>query len=267
MNDLAASLHFAEGKLWSAARRVLKTIASLKWRLAGMLCVAVLASMATSTRAAETVFLDEHFDSLARWRHQPLAKIPRHSSYKAVRCENSPCLLLESDNSASALVLNQQFNVYQYPQMSWRWKVSNVYNKGDSSSKQGDDYPARLYVMFAYDPDKATLAKQIRYRLAKVLYGEYPPDSSLTYIWDNRVTKATVITNAYASEAKMIPVSAGSEKVNSWQDYSVDIVRDYRLAFGQDPPAIARLAVMNDSDNTGESATSWIQYIKIFHSR
>jgi len=237
-----------------------------RWGCGCLLCWALLSTVST-TVAGETVFLDEHFDSLAQWRHQPFAKIPRHSSYQAVRCDDSPCLQMESDNSASALVLIQQFNVYQYPKLSWRWKVSNVYNKGDSSRKEGDDYPARLYVMFAYDPDKATLAKQMRYRLAKVLYGEYPPDSSISYIWDNRVTKAAVITNAYAGEAKMIPISAGSGKVNSWQDHTVDIVRDYRLAFGQDPPAIARLAVMNDSDNTGESAQSWIQFIRIFGSK
>jgi len=238
-----------------------------RFSVALLVLTLLLSATATPARAAETVFLDEHFESLARWRHQPFAKIPRHSSYKAVRCEDSPCLLLESDNSASALVLNQQFNVYQYPKLAWRWKVGNVYSKGDSSRKEGDDYPARLYVMFAYDPDKATLAKQIRYRLAKVLYGEYPPDSSITYIWDNRVANATVITNAYANEAKMIPINPGSGKVDTWQDHTVDIVRDYRLAFGQDPPAIARLAVMNDSDNTGESSRSWIQFIRIFRSQ
>jgi hypothetical protein len=251
----------------NADHAVFRTIASLQGLFVRVLCIALLAATTTATGADETVFLDEHFDSLARWQHQPFAKIPRHSSYQAVRCDDSPCLQLESNNSASALVLQQQFNVYDYPQLTWRWKISNVYRKGDSSRKEGDDYPARLYVMFAYDPERASVAKQLKYRLAKTLYGQYPPDSSISYIWDNRVTNATVITNAYAGDAKMIPVSAGSDKVNTWQDYTVDIVDDYRRAFGQDPPAIASLAVMNDSDNTGESANSWIQYIKIFRSR
>ena len=65
----------------------------------------------------------------------------------------------------------------------------------------------------------------------------------------------------------MIPVDAGPEKVNTWQEHTVDIVRDYRLAFGQDPPATATLAVMNDSDNTHESARAWIDYIRIFRPR
>jgi len=232
-----------------------------------LLCCALLwAAPTVPICAGTTVFLDEQFASLARWQPQPFAKIPRHSSYTAVTYEGRSCLLMESDNSASALVLNQPFNVYEFPRLAWRWKVSTIYRKGDSSSKDGDDYPARLYVMFAYDPEQAPLAKRIKYQLAKTVYGQYPPDSSISYIWDNQVTNAAVITNAYTSAAKMIPVSAGWSKVNTWQEYTVDIVRDYRLAFGHDPPATATLAVMNDSDNTGESSKAWIQYIRIFRA-
>lgn len=232
------------------------------------LCWCLLSAVAplAPSFAAEAVFLDERFASLARWHPQPFAKIPRHSSYRAVVEEDHSCLLMASNNSASALVLNQPFNVYEYPRISWRWKVSNVYRKGDSSRKEGDDYPARLYVMFAYDPARASLGRRIQYQLAKALYGQYPPDSSINYIWDNQDTGAVVITNAYTGQARMIPVSAGADKVNTWQDYTRDIVRDYRLAFGQDPPATATLAVMNDSDDTGESSQAWIGSIRIFRA-
>ena len=232
----------------------------LTWLLC---CACLLSPIPSQAAAAGNVFLEEHFGSLDRWQPLLFPKISRHSTYKADRCGAESCLHMASDNSASALVLRQSFNVYQFPKLAWRWKISNVYRKGDSSTKAGDDYPARLYVMFAYDPEHASLAKRIKYQMAKTLYGQYPPDSSISYIWDNRESQATVITNAYTSEAKMIPVSAGPAKVNIWQEYTVDIVRDYRRAFGQDPPPTATLAVMNDSDNTGEAAKSWIQYIRI----
>lgn len=238
------------------------------WLAAGWLGCALLMTGAPPIAAAGgAVLLEEQFDTLARWQPQPFAKIPRHSRYSAVTLEGRSCLLMESDNSASALVLGQSFNVYAYPGLAWRWKVGNILTKGDSSRKEGDDYPARLYVMFAYDPDRASLGKRLQYQLAKTVYGQYPPDSSISYIWDNRRTDAAVITNAYTSAAKMIPVNAGPEKVNTWQEHTVDIVRDYRLAFGQDPPATATLAVMTDADNTHESARAWIDYIRIFRPR
>ena len=215
------------------------------------------------TWAGESVFLEEHFQTLDRWQPLTFPKISRHSTYNLAHCDTATCLHMESTNAASALVLKEAFNVYEVPKLSWRWKVSNVYTKGDSSSKEGDDYPARLYVMFAYDPDSASLGKQMQYGLAKAIYGQYPPDSSISYIWDNQVTAAPFIMNAYTDEARMIPVSAGPAKAGIWQEYSVDIVRDYRLAFGHDPPAHASLAVMIDSDNTGESAQAWIEYIRL----
>jgi hypothetical protein len=220
--------------------------------------------MPLAAATAETVFLDERFASLERWQPLTFPKIERHSTYTVTRCETGTCLLMESNNAASALVLKQPFNVYEFPRLSWRWKVSNVYRKGDSGTREGDDYPARLYVMFAYDPDRASLGKKLQYKLAKSIYGQYPPDSSISYIWDNQVSGKPFIVNAYTSEARMIPVSAGSGSINTWQEYTVDIVRDYRMAFGEDPPPMASLAVMIDSDNTREAARAWIQYIRLF---
>ena len=238
-----------------------------RWLTVGLLaCALVLAGapVLAAAAAGEDVLLEEQFDTLARWQPQSFAKIPRHSRYRAVVFQGRSCLLMESDNSASALVLGQSFDVYQYPGLAWRWRVSNVFVKGDSSRKQGDDYPARLYVMFAYDPARASLGKRLQYQMARTLYGQYPPDSSISYIWDNRPTGAAVITNAYSAEAKMVPIDAGPERVNTWQEHRVDIVRDYHAAFGHDPPATATLAVMSDADNTGESARAWIDYIRIF---
>ena len=217
--------------------------------------------------ASKTIFLDERFATLDRWQPLHFPKIARHSTYTLTPCENSTCLQMESNNSASGLQLKQTFNIYEYPVLSWRWKVSNVYRKGDSASKKGDDYPARLYVVFAYDPTKASAGKRLQYNVAKLVYGQFPPDSSISYIWDNRKTDKPFIVNAYVDEARMIPVSYGTAQVNTWQEYTVNIVQDYKMAFGQDPPPTASLAVMCDSDNTHESAKALIQYIRIEGSR
>ena len=216
-----------------------------------------------SAASATTVFLDERFAHLEHWQPLTFPKINRHSTYTIVPCDNRTCLQMESDNSASGLLLNKTFNVYQYPILKWRWKVHNVYRKGDSASKKGDDYPARLYVLFAYDEAKASIGKQLKYELAKVIYGQFPPDSSISYIWDNRTTDKPFIVNAYTDEARMIPVSSGISQLNTWQEYAVNIVQDYTMAFGHEPPATASLAVMCDSDNTHESAKALIEYIRI----
>lgn len=224
----------------------------------------LLVGGAAAVEKKETVFIDEPFISLARWQSFTFPNISMPSKYRLAREDELTCLQMESEGGASALVLNDRFNVYEYPKLTWRWKVHNIYKKGDSSSKKGDDYPARLYVMFRYDDDSASFTKQIKYAVAKLLYGEYPPDSSLNYIWANREDASDIITNAYTDQAKMIPVSRGKKDLDSWKTYAVNIVADYRSAFEKEPPAEATIAVMIDGDNTGEAASACIDFIRIF---
>ena len=48
---------------------------------------------------------------------------------------------------------------------------------------------------------------------------------------------------------------------------SVNVLEDYRKAFGKDPPAMAGLAVMSDTDNTGESAEAYLDFIEAGKNR
>jgi hypothetical protein len=40
-------------------------------------------------------------------------------------------------------------------------------------------------------------------------------------------------------------------------EYTRNIADDYRKAFGEEPPPIAGFAIMTDTDDTGDSVTSW----------
>ncbi|MCB2174033.1 DUF3047 domain-containing protein [bacterium] len=51
--------------------------------------------------------------------------------------------------------------------------------------------------------------------------------------------------------------------VGSWQEETVNVYEDYLKVFGEPPPQVASLAIMNDSDNTGEAATSYIDFIEV----
>jgi len=229
----------------------------------GVFMMLLLTFAAAFPIQAEEVFLDEQFVSLEQWEPFYFPKIESHSSYDTITHDGVPCLIAVSSNSASALLLNKKFNVYEFPNIAWRWKVENIYVKGDSSRKDGDDAPVRLYVLFEYSPEDASLGKRIKYEVAKLFYGEYPPHSSLNYIWANKKQSFPHIPNPYSDQAMMIPVTSGQEDVGTWQEYRKNIITDYRAAFGEDPPPMASVGIMSDSDNTGESATAYIDYLRI----
>lgn len=207
--------------------------------------------------------MHEDFYNLQNWKPLFFPKIKRHTEYTIEKDGELSCLRAESNASASGLILKKEFNVFEYPKLKWRWKISNIYLKGNAEEKSGDDYPLRIYVIFKYDPDKASLGQRIRYGLAKTIYGQYPPQSSLTYIWESRAHNKRIITSPYAEEAKMVILEAGAYNAGKWLHEEVNIVEDYRKAFGHMPPAIASLAIMNDSDNTGEKSVSYVDFIEV----
>ncbi|MBN1545225.1 MAG: DUF3047 domain-containing protein [Syntrophaceae bacterium] len=220
----------------------------------------------TLVQAAERrVFMRENFANLDNWRPVFFPKIKQHSTYHVETHGGISVLKTESRASASALVYKKTFPVYEYPDIRWQWRVMNIYQKGNTRTKAGDDYPLRVYILFQYDPEKAGLVDRIKYGIAKRLYGEYPPQSALNYIWaSRREERGLIVTNPFSSETKMIVLQEGIEKVGTWQEEQVNVLDDYRKAFGTNPPAVGTIGVMNDSDNTGESAVSYIRFFEVF---
>ena len=228
-----------------------------------MLLPASMPSSAPGSDGRDVLFRED-FNSLDNWKPFFFPKIKKHSTYTIERNGQGHILKTESSGSASALVYRDSFNVYEHPRVKWRWKVDNVYKKGDARTKKGDDYPIRVYIMFEYDPEHAGAFEKIKYGLARSIYGEYPPHSSLSYVWANKDEPDRFLTSPYTSKAKMVLLEKGAQKIGAWQDEEINILDDYQKAFGVKPPARARIAVMNDSDNTGESSVSYMEYIEIF---
>lgn len=203
----------------------------------------------------------EDFGSLENWKPLTFPKIEAHSRYSLEREGETDYLRAESEASASGLVLKESFDVRDTPVLRWRWRVDGTVDGGNGERKSGDDYALRIYVIFEYDPDTARGLKKFQYNLARGLYGEYPPDSALNYIWANRKRENPELPNAYTDRAVMIAVDEGEEHIGQWREYRVNILDDYRRIFGEEPPPAASLAIMSDSDDTGNEGGGDIDYI------
>jgi len=218
----------------------------------------ILAILSFSFLNAE-VLLKEDFNSLENWEPLNFEKIKEHSTYEV----KDSILIAKSSASASGLKFKKTYDIYKYPLLTFKWKVDNVYKKGDATTKKGDDYPIRVYIMFEYNPNKASFFDSIKYELAKSFYGEYPPHSALNYIWTNKKQKDRIITSAYTDKAKMIVTDNGALHVGQWREHTVNVLKDYKKAFGENPPVKVSLAIMSDSDNTKESSKSYIDFIEV----
>jgi len=192
------------------------------------------------------------------WGPLTFPQVRKQTQYTLVRDDEAGIVVrAEAHAAASGLIRKFDLPAHGRPVLAWRWKVDNLIAKGDVTRKEGDDYPARLYVAFRYSPERLDLGERIKYAAARFLYGEYPPHAGLNYIWETKAPEGTLVTNPFVARVKMIVVESGPARLRQWISYERDIVADYRRAFGEDPPPISGVALMTDSDNTGESAVAY----------
>jgi hypothetical protein len=190
------------------------------------------------------------------WKPLTFKKIERHTRYRLVPLDGDVVVEAVSTAGASGLTREIRIDPHEFPIVEWRWRVSNLLTKGDPTRKDGDDYPARLYITFAYDPGRLGFPDKAKYATAKLLYGTYPPHAGINYIWEGRVPKDTILPNAYTDRVRMVVVESGPGRLQQWVRVERNIVEDYRRAFGEEPPMISGVAIMTDTDNTGESVTA-----------
>ncbi|SFL92614.1 DUF3047 domain-containing protein [Marinobacter zhejiangensis] len=197
------------------------------------------------------------------WEPLEFPKIDRHSQYQLVTDGDAQVVMARADNSASGLIARVSVQPGERLILSWRWKVSNVYEAGDARRKSGDDYPARIYVAFEFEEDEAGFFERVKRGAVKALFGEELPGNALNYIWANRLPEGEFVANPYAEETVMVAVNSGPAQTGQWVTVERDIVADYQQAFGKAPPAIVGIGIMSDADNTGESATAWYGDIRL----
>jgi len=193
----------------------------------------------------------------AGWRPLTFSRIGRHTEYSLVEEDGTVVLKAVSKQSASGLTRALSIAPAEYPIIQWRWKVNNILQTGDVHSKDGDDYPARIYISFAFDPDKAGILERLEQEAARLIQGQHVPYRAISYIWGSNSPAGTMIANAYTKRVMMFVVEGGDEKLQQWVTERRNIYEDYRMAFGEEPAMISGVAIMTDTDNTRESAIAW----------
>jgi hypothetical protein len=190
--------------------------------------------------AAEIV-IDDFSQGLGPgWREKSFAG---HTTYTPSIEEGIHSLKATSTAAASALIYEIKFSPEEYPLLTWKWKIENTIPGGDARKKEGDDYAARVYVIFPSTFFWRTKA--------------------INYIWANQLPKESAIPNPFTQNAIMIAVQSGNAEAGIWKEEKRNILEDYRKYFGGDVPDVGGIAIMTDTDNTGQSATAWYGPIKL----
>ena len=117
--------------------------------------------------------------------------------------------------------------------LNWTWKIDNVLTGVDERTRAGDDYAARVYVVFS-----GGLA--------------FWRTRAINYVWSINQPVGSSWPSAYADNVHMIAVQSGLKQAGQWVNEQRNIRIDYQHIFGEKTRKIDAVAIMNDTDNSGK---------------
>lgn len=158
--------------------------------------------------------------------------------YAAATTNGHTALHANSSAAASGLFRKINIDLRKTPVLHWTWKVDNVLMGVDERTKAGDDYPARVYVVFSGG-------------------AAFWRTRAINYVWSNNQPVSSQWPNAFTKNAQMIAVQSGTERLGQWVEEQHDVLADYRKLFGAEPRNVEAVAIMTDTDNTGATASAW----------
>ena len=158
--------------------------------------------------------------------------------YERMQKDGQWVLKASSKDSASGLFLEKTVSLKDYPFVNWRWQTTNRSDIENETVKEGDDYTARIYLIV----DGGLFFWNTK---------------ALNYVWSNSELKNSQWPNAFApNNAKMIAVRSKQDAINQWHTEKRNVLKDFKLAFGDDIDQIDGIAIMTDTDNAeGEAVT------------
>lgn len=196
-------------------------------------------------------------------RHEPFGRKKEAVYSRGTKEDGTPIIIAESDNAISSITTPIDADPYIFQYLEWEWKTDSVLESGDLTKRSGDDFAARVYVTFDYDPSDLSFRERIRYTAYRAFTSFDIPLRSLNYIWANKANVGTIASSPFTDWVKYVAVKSGNEHAGEWHIEKRKILEDFREAFGEDPKNITGITIMTDSDNTGESTRAYFGKIRL----
>ena len=194
------------------------------------LLIAAVAIAAVATPVADVPVGKFSASDASGWTDQPFKG-------KTIYTLEEGALKAHSVRSASGKIKKLSIDTRKYPRLTWSWKIDHTLKREDIRLKSGDDFAARVYVVFP-----RTFIWRMR---------------AINYVWSAKMPKGSDARSPYTKNSVIVAVESGDEKVGSWVSEERNIYEDYKKLFGEEPPLLGGVAIMTDTDDTQDEATAW----------
>jgi hypothetical protein len=180
---------------------------------------------------------------LDKWKEK---SFKGNTRYTLVEQGGRRVLKAQSRATASGLFREIRVDLDKTPFLNWSWRIEQSLDGLDEQTKQGDDYPARIYVVVS-----GGMA--------------FWRTRAINYVWAGSSSQETEWPNAFAGDnAMMVALRSGQTNTRKWVREKRNVRADLRRFFGKDIRYIDAVALMTDTDNSQQEATAF--YGDIFFS-
>jgi hypothetical protein len=152
-----------------------------------------------------------------------------------------PAMRFETRSTASMLFRHVDFDLADYQFLIWRWYIEQpIESPLDEHTHEGDDYPARLFLVF------------------RTVAGE---ERRMEIIWGNKLKAGDY---KYVGGFPHYVADGGDENIHQWRSEQVDLREVYRQIWPDDAPAhLIDIAIFCDSDETRGHTVSYFADVKL----
>lgn len=180
------------------------------------------------------------------WKEQTIGLLKPKTIYKLSKDNEKTFLVAHSTKSASGQIFKLNVDPKEFSTLKWSWKIDHIIKKGDEKTKDGDDFSVRVYVLFPR--------------------GFFSKTRAISYVWANKLPKGEHIASPFTPNIITVAVDSGDELAGRLTFHQRNIYEDYKVFFGEEPPKIGAVALMTDTDNTGESTVGYYGDITLVRS-
>lgn len=161
------------------------------------------------------------------------------AEYQIVDTQGDRALRCTTDNSGSILARDMQIALTSLPILTWEWRITQpIVSEIDEATKDGDDHPARFFVVFSNE-EGALKAMEIIWSNRKYAPGEYK-----------------IIDDFYHYVANGL-----DENTGVWHGQTVNLRQIYADIGGTGTPTLEVLGFFCDSDNTGAQSEAMFRNV------
>jgi len=158
-----------------------------------------------------------------------------------VRSDHEPYLEANAKESAVTIAKKFEYDLTEYPYLSWDWRAIELPKGGDERYKKTGDSAAAIYVIFE---------------------GRFRP-KSIKYVWSASLSRGTITESPYNSKTKIVVMQNQSSPMGEWVSERVNVYADYQRLFDGEIESVQAIGLMSDSDNTQSTAVAHYKAIMI----